>query len=104
MKLSQYSLSNLTLRCFPVLRDTPSLPYPRSVQTEGTTMADRKFPDPEAVVYCALAESISDGVLHFEPQMLSTSEKDEELQWLAAYVLVSKEPGLQSHQTGCLSA
>jgi hypothetical protein len=52
-------------------------------------MPHNKFPDPEAVIYSALAESISEGVLNFEPKVLSAAEKDEELQWLAAYVLVS---------------
>jgi len=52
-------------------------------------MARNNLPDPEAVIYSALAESVSEGVLNFEPQVLSVAEKHEELQWLAAHVLVS---------------
>jgi hypothetical protein len=52
-------------------------------------MAHNTFPDPEMVIYSALAESVSEGVLNFEPQVLSVGEKHEELQWLAAYVLVN---------------
>jgi len=53
-------------------------------------MAHNKFPtDPEAVIYNALAESVSVGVLNFEPQVLSDTEKAEELEWLADHVLAS---------------
>jgi len=53
-------------------------------------MVHDKLPtDPEAVIYNALAESVSVGVLTFEPQVLSDTEKADELEWLADHVLAS---------------
>jgi len=58
-------------------------------------MAHRKFPDPEAVIYSALAESVSDGVLNCEPQVLSEATVAGSL-----CARETEKSELQDHQTG----
>ena len=46
-------------------------------------------PDPEAVIYNALAETVSVGLLNLEGDALSENEQKEELEVIASHVLTS---------------
>jgi hypothetical protein len=66
-----------------------AIPFAASRRRVLTMAYNKLSTDPEAVIYNALAKSVSVGVLNFEPEVLSDTEKADELEWLADRVLAS---------------